>query len=251
MKQNQKTLLTITLILLGIHICVSFGAIFLNKKNKMVSKYSSLLWSVSLIVVITSFILVIIATSVSEKYQKMVGTPINLGNCKKPTTQQLKDQQWTSAKVSECKNWLYGTECDPNDKWNINNPECGSYYYCSQSGGGNKYDLNTSCSIGELAAKTVQQCDSPCVITKFPSPYGGECEDKFDCGEGMTCVNNQCVIAPKPKPKPKPKNYCLEKTDCDYRQDCLNNSCVKELSCLYASDCKNGQNCLNNKCVRL
>jgi len=52
----------------------------------------------------------------------------------------------------------------------------------------NRYDLNSMCPSDSLVAKTVEQCENPCVQVGNP-PTGGGCSDKFDCDwkNGETC----------------------------------------------------------------
>lgn len=80
-----------------------------------------------------------------------------------------------------------------------------------------RYDTNTICSTESLVAKTLDQCDSPCVQSGHPSRFGG-CSDRFDCDwqNGENCVikdeRGTCVKTGIPVPIVK-KQPSGEKTD--------------------------------------
>ena len=58
-----------------------------------------------------------------------------------------------------------------------------------------EYDTAQHCSSGSLVAKTVGQCAAPCMQSGSPALRG--CSDDFDCKNGFTCENNNCVPGPK------------------------------------------------------
>jgi hypothetical protein len=121
-------------------------------------------------------------------------------------------------------------DCSARDKWDdpsfvdqckkcISDPDM---FFCNGDCM-SKYDTNSVCPKDFLVAKTLDQCEMPCVQTDFP-PANGGCSDKFDCDwqRGEICVikdaRGTCKSGASPSGyKTFAVKNCTSNNDCDQK----------------------------------
>ena len=123
----------------------------------------------------------------------LVGVPTpNIGDC-------TKTGKWSSpTMVQDCQSCIAGSTRDY------------PMFYCDGQCL-SKYDLNGSCSLDSLVAKTKEQCSAPCKQVAAPS-MSNVCQDRFDCNPGQICFQGNCVEGfgtqgPSYKPHHKKKKH--------------------------------------------